>query len=151
MKAFEKIVGKRKTAFPTLFYFQTQGPQIEHYSICCLQMLSFLPFFSLVVKSFTKLHLNSLTNNKTSHCSILKGYAEKMSVREKLKFVLGSVENIVEKGENAGYQHFPLFPHFQKVSFSGSLKVGIVWHRFNPLPDDKILGWSKLKQIADDI
>ena len=22
---------------------------------------------------------------------------------------------------------------------------------FNPLPDDKILDWSKLKQIADDI
>ena len=24
-------------------------------------------------------------------------------------------------------------------------------HRLNPLPDDKILDWSKLKQIADDI
>ena len=26
-----------------------------------------------------------------------------------LKFVFGQVENIVGKGENAGYQHFPLF------------------------------------------
>ena len=33
----------------------------------------------------------------------------------------------------------------------GSSKVGIVWYRVNPLPDDKILDWSKLKQIADDI
>ena len=38
------------------------------------------------------------------------------------------VENIVGKGENAGYQHFLLFPqYFQKVSPLGSLKVGIVW------------------------
>ena len=29
---------------------------------------------------------------------------------EKWKFVLGSVENIMGKGENAGYQHFLLFP-----------------------------------------
>ena len=25
------------------------------------------------------------------------------------------------------------------------------WSAFNPLPDDKILDWSKLKQIANDI
>ena len=41
------------------------------------------------------------------------------------------VENIVVKGENAGYyQHFLLFPQcFQKASFLWSLKVGIVWYR----------------------
>ena len=39
---------------------------------------------------------------------------------EILKFVLGRVENIVGKGENAGYKHFLLFPQcFQKASFSG--------------------------------
>ena len=38
------------------------------------------------------------------------------------------VENIVGKGENAGYQHFLLCPQgFQKASFTGSLNVGIVW------------------------
>ena len=38
------------------------------------------------------------------------------------------VENIVGKGENAGYQHFLLFPQcFQKTSLSGSLEVVIVW------------------------
>ena len=26
-----------------------------------------------------------------------------------------------------------------------------LFHLFNPLPDDEILDWSKLKQIADDI
>ena len=37
------------------------------------------------------------------------------------------VENIVGKGENAGNQHFLLFPQcFQKASFLGLLKVGIV-------------------------
>ena len=43
-------------------------------------------------------------------------------------------ENIVGKGENAGYQHFLLFPTtFQKASSSGLLKVGIVWERVNLL------------------
>ena len=38
------------------------------------------------------------------------------------------VENTVGKGENAGYQHFLLFRQcFQEASFSGSLKVGIIW------------------------
>ena len=36
---------------------------------------------------------------------------------EKLNLFLGRVENIVGKGENAGYQHFLLFPQiFQKAS-----------------------------------
>ena len=47
---------------------------------------------------------------------------------QKLKFVLGNVENTVGKGENAGYQHFLLFPQcFLKFSFPEVLKVGIVW------------------------
>ena len=37
-------------------------------------------------------------------------------VLQKLKFVIGLVENIVGKGENAVYQHFLLFPQcFQKA------------------------------------
>ena len=43
--------------------------------------------------------------------SKLKAFADdKIIVTEKLKFVLGIVENIVGKGENAGYHHFLLFP-----------------------------------------
>ena len=47
---------------------------------------------------------------------------------KKLKFDLGREENIVGKGANAGYQHFLLFSHnvFQRASFLGSLKAGIV-------------------------
>ena len=46
----------------------------------------------------------------------------------KLKFVLGRVENIVGKGENAGHQLFLLFPQwFQKAFASGLLRARIVW------------------------
>ena len=38
------------------------------------------------------------------------------------------IENMVEKGENADYQHFLLFPQsFQKAFQSGPLKVRILW------------------------
>ena len=42
----------------------------------------------------------------------------------KINFALGRVENILGKGENAGYQHFLLFPQcFQKASFSEFLTL----------------------------
>ena len=64
----------------------------------------------------------------------------------------GREENFVGKGENAGNQHFLHSPQcFQKLSCSMSFKLGAGWYRVNPLSDDKILDWSKLKQIADDI
>ena len=60
--------------------------------------------------------------------SKLKAFADdKYYVSEELIFVLGSVENNLGEGENAGYQHFLLFPQcIQKAISSGSLKVGIV-------------------------
>ena len=43
---------------------------------------------------------------------------------EKLDSVFGRIENIVEKGENAGYLHFLLFPQcFKKASNLGLLKT----------------------------
>ena len=71
---------------------------------------------------------NSLPNDNLLEWSKLKASAEdKLNLAEKLKFVLGRVENIVGMGENAGYQHFLLFPQcFQKVSILGLLKVGTV-------------------------
>ena len=46
--------------------------------------------------------------------------------------VLGMVQDIVGKGENAGPQHFLLCPQcFQKASHTGSLKVVIIWYRVN--------------------
>ena len=53
---------------------------------------------------------NSLPNDKFLDCSKLKTFADdKINLAEKLKFVSGKVENIVGKGENAGYQHFSPF------------------------------------------
>ena len=61
------------------------------------------------------------------------------------------VENTVGKGEIARYEQFPLFPQcFQKACFPGASKGVIVWEWVKPLPDDEILDWSKLKQIAYD-
>ena len=77
------------------------------------------------------IHFDSLPNDTFLDLSKLKALAdEKLNVTEKLKFVLGRIENIVGKGENAGYQHFLLLLQcFQKASFSQSLKVRIAWYR----------------------
>ena len=54
-----------------------------------------------------------------------KAFAEdKTTVAQKLKFELWKEENIMGKGENAGYQHFLLFPQcFLELSFPEVLKV----------------------------
>ena len=73
--------------------------------------------------------LNPSPNDKFLDLSELKAFADnKLNLAEKLKFILGRVENIEGKGEIAGNQYFLLFPQcFQKASILGSLKVGIVW------------------------
>ena len=66
------------------------------------QISTFVNFCPLVT-------LYQTTNG--SDLSKLKARADdKINVTEKLKFDLGRTENIVGKGENAGYQHFLLFP-----------------------------------------
>ena len=72
--------------------------------------------------------INSLPSDRFLNLSKLKAFGDdKINVTEKLKFEFARVEIIVGKGENAGNQHFLVFPRFSKPSFSGSLKVGIVW------------------------
>ena len=73
--------------------------------------------------------VNSVPNNEILDWSKLIAFADdKVNVNKKFKFVLGRLENNVGKGENAGYQHFLLFPQcFPKVSFSRLLELGIVW------------------------
>ena len=58
----------------------------------------------------------------------LRAFADvKLNIARVMISLLDRVENTVGKGENAGYQHFLLFPQcFPKSSFLGSLKVGIV-------------------------
>ena len=71
----------------------------------------------------------NLPNGKISDWSKLKAFADdKINVAELMVSLSDRVENIAGKGENAGYQHFLLFPQFfRKPSFSGLLKLGIVW------------------------
>ena len=91
--------------------------EIVHYELVLTQIfLLLVPF-------------NPLPNDKILDWSKLKAVAEdNINASEKLKFVFGWVENIVGKGENAGFQYFLLFPQcFQKAFFIGSLNVGIVW------------------------
>ena len=58
----------------------------------------------------------------------IKFCRRKLNVAKIMNSVSGRVENIVGKGENAGYQHFLLFQQcFQKALSSALLKVGIVW------------------------
>ena len=63
--------------------------------------------------------VNSLPDDKILDLSKFKAFADnKLITTQKLKFVHGRVENIVGKGENAGYQHFFLFPTMFSKAFS---------------------------------
>ena len=75
--------------------------------------------------------INSFPYDKNLDWSKSKAFADdNLNRSQKLKFALGRVENIVGKGENAGYQHFLLFPQcFQKFYAPESSKVGIVWQK----------------------
>ena len=79
-------------------------PNLNH--VCTLEA-------SFSVHSF----VNPLPNNEILHWSELKAFADdSINLTEILKFVLGKVESFVGKGENAGHQHFLLFPQcFQKA------------------------------------
>ena len=112
---------------------------------------SLILIYSLHKSNLYLYNINSLPNDKILDLSILKAFADNnLNVYQKLKFALERVENIVEKGENAGYQHFLLFPQcFQQTSSLGSLKVVMVWLRIkrvsfqsstNPFPKQLILG-----------
>ena len=77
----------------------------------------------MVVRSF-----NSLPNKRILDCSKLNAIADdKINITQKLKFASDRIENILGKGENAGYQYFLFFPNcFQKTPSLGWLKVVIV-------------------------
>ena len=72
---------------------------------------------------------NSLPNNMVLDLTKWKAFADdKINEAQMMISVFDRVENIVGKGENAVFQHFLLFQqYFQKASFMGSLKVGIMW------------------------
>ena len=70
---------------------------------------------------------NPLPNNNFLDWNKFKAFADVKSNAAELRIFsrIDRVENIVEKQENAGYQHFLLFPQcFQTLSLSGLLIVG---------------------------
>ena len=73
---------------------------------------------------FSVLKVNSLPNDKILDMTKLRAFAgDKINVAQMMIFVFDRVENIVGKGENAGYQHFLLFPTmFSKGFFLGVVK-----------------------------
>ena len=75
--------------------------------------------------------LNSLASDKILDQFKLKAFTDdKIKCDLKWKFVSERIENILGKGENAGYQHFLLFPKcFQKPLSLGSFNVGNLWYR----------------------
>ena len=96
------------------FYLITQKLSFELHSGFGLKLLSFL----------TKFQISN---------SQLKAFADdKIDATEKLKIVLGGVENIVGKGKKCWLPAFSPFPQcFQKASFYGLLKDGIVRQKVN--------------------
>ena len=72
---------------------------------------------------------NPLPDDKILGLSKLEAVADdKLNVTQNIKVVFHRIENIVEKEENAGYQHFPLYLQcFQKASSYSASKVVIVW------------------------
>ena len=73
----------------------------------------------------------SLPNDKTVDLSKMKAIADhKMKLATIKILVFDRFENIVGKGENAGYKHFLLFPQcFQKPFIQGTNKPGIAWEK----------------------
>ena len=72
---------------------------------------------------------NLLPNDKILDKSKLEAFADdKLNIAKMTSSLFDGVENTVGKGENAGHQHFLLFPQcFPKPSSEGSLKIGILW------------------------
>ena len=110
----------------------TKSNDVACLLVCCINSTSFIQrrqFTNPCFLDYFQPALNSLPNDKILDWSKLKAFADdKINVTEKMKFVLAKVENIVRKEENAGYQHFLLYPQcFQKFSCTGSLKVVTVW------------------------
>ena len=82
-----------------------------------------------VLKRKLQTYINPLTDDKILGLPKLKAFADdKSNVTQNIQVVFHRTENIVEKEENAGYQHFLLFPQcFQKAFSSSASKVVIVW------------------------
>ena len=93
-----------------------------------LQKATFFYFISENSSIFMFSFFNSLPNDQILDMTKLKAFADdKLNVGKVTISLLDRVENTEGNRENAGYQHFLLFPQcFPKPSSLGSLNVGIV-------------------------
>ena len=59
----------------------------------------------------SRIRINSLPNDTILDVTKLKAFADdKINIAQMMVSVFDRIENIVGKGENAGYQYFLLFP-----------------------------------------
>ena len=95
--------------------------------------------------------LNSLPNDKMADLTKLEPFADnKINVNQKLIFVLGRVQNIVGKGENAGFHHFLLLPQcFKRLLFQSCSKSGLCGKWLKHLTiNHSIQGFNKSEREA---
>ena len=88
--------------------------------------------FRLVqIETNSRQHFNPFSNDKVLDETKLKAFANDKQTKKNNIFVFDRVENIVGQGENAGNQHFLLFPQcFQKPCFQGTSKGVVLWEWF---------------------
>ena len=81
----------------------------------------FITFKSIFMESYSCHSFHSSRNDKKLDRVKLKAFSgDILNVTQMTKFIFHEIENIVEKEENGGYQHFRLFPLcFQNTPFSG--------------------------------
>ena len=109
--------------------FASTGSQTHNHLVMSLTSspLSYPGMACCLIKIYCY-QFNPLPNNKIRVQSSLKACAEDiLKVIQMMICVTDWIENIVGKGENAGYQHFLLFPEcFQKASCPAMLNAGIL-------------------------
>ena len=67
------------------------------------------------------MEFNTLPEDNLFGLPKLKAFVDdKLDVTENIKVVVHRIENIAGKEENAGYQHFLLFPQCLQKAFSSS-------------------------------
>ena len=93
-------------------------PETLNRTTCSKATILFLPF-------------NPFPDDKNLTMCKLKAFAhDKTNVTFMIISAFDKVENIFGKGENAGYQHFLLFPqYFEKAFFPDASKGVIMWER----------------------
>ena len=85
----------------------------------------------IIDRSTSQTTISPLQDDNILGLPKLKAFADdKLNITENIKVVFYRIENIAGKEENAGYQHFLLFPQcFQKAFSSSASKVVIVCQR----------------------